>query len=73
MHTLPSRSDVVFSENKERRMRCLLLLLILAAGLVPASAQAWSWPAEGRVLRPFEFGDDPYAAGQRRGLCVRAH
>jgi len=51
-------------------MRRLLLLLILTAGLLPASAQAWSWPAEGQVLRPFQFGGDPYAAGQHRGIDI---
>src|SRR5437762_13777820 len=56
--------------TKSCRIRRLVLLLVLAAGIVPASAQAWSWPAEGRVLRPFVFGDDPYAGGQHRGIDI---
>ena len=34
------------------------------------SALAWAWPADGPVLRPFALGDDPYAAGQHRGIDV---
>ena len=51
-------------------MRRVLFVLIVVAGVVPASAQAWSWPAEGPVLRPFVFGDDPYAPGQHRGIDI---
>src|SRR5438067_3494989 len=51
-------------------MRRLIVLLIVLAGLAPASAQAWSWPVTGEVLRPFVFGDDPYAGGQHRGIDV---
>ena len=28
------------------------------------------WPVTGDVLRPFVFGDDPYAGGQHRGIDV---
>src|SRR6476620_4348585 len=31
---------------------------------------AWSWPADGDVLRPFALGGDAYAAGQHRGVDV---
>src|SRR5439155_19681421 len=51
-------------------MRRVVLLALVVAGLVPASAQAWTWPVGGRVLRPFVFGDDPYAGGQHRGIDV---
>ena len=34
------------------------------------SAGAWSWPADGDVLRPFALGGDAYAAGQHRGIDV---
>ena len=51
-------------------MRRAILLALLVAGLIPASAQAWTWPVDGRVLRPFVFGTDPYAAGQHRGIDV---
>ena len=33
-------------------------------------AAAWSWPADGAVLRPFTLGTDAYAAGQHRGIDV---
>src|SRR5438105_2613341 len=51
-------------------MRRMVLLVVVLAGLVPASAQAWSWPVQGKVLRPFAFGGDPYAGGQHRGIDV---
>jgi hypothetical protein len=51
-------------------MRRVVLLALVVAGLVPASAQAWTWPVGGRVLRPFVFGSDPYAGGQHRGIDV---
>ena len=42
----------------------------LFALLFPGGAQAWAWPIDGPVLRPFVFGSDPYAAGQHRGIDV---
>ncbi|HET8743237.1 MAG TPA: peptidoglycan DD-metalloendopeptidase family protein [Gaiella sp.] len=42
---------------------------VLAAALC-GSAGAWSWPADGEVLRPFTLGADAYAAGQHRGIDV---
>jgi hypothetical protein len=51
------------------------LVVALAAGLplaaVPA-AGAWTWPANGPVLRPFSLGPDPYAGGQHRGVDIGA-
>ncbi len=51
-------------------MRHLAALLpVLLATLVGAPpAAAWTWPADGPVLQPFRFGDDPYAAGLHRGV-----
>jgi len=50
------------------------LLIVGAVGLaalaLSSSAGAWSWPAEGDVLRPFALGLDAYAAGQHRGIDV---
>ena len=50
------------------------LLVIAAAGLAAlvgsGPAGAWSWPADGDVLRPFGLGGDAYAAGQHRGVDV---
>jgi Peptidase family M23 len=49
-----------------------LLLIALIGGLVLAPrAAAWSWPAEGAVLKPFVFDPNhPYAGGQHRGIDV---
>jgi hypothetical protein len=51
-----------------------LAVLALCALVVPASAaQAWTWPVDGPVLRPFSFDRaHPYAAGQHRGVDLRA-
>jgi len=51
-------------------MRRAVFLALVVVFLVPASAQAWTWPVGGRVLRPFVFGSDPYAGGQHRGIDV---
>jgi hypothetical protein len=52
-------------------VRRLALLPVLAATLLGAPpAHAWTWPADGPVLRPFLFGDDPYAAGLHRGVDI---
>ena len=50
--------------------RLAVVSSVLIALLVPSGAQAWTWPVEGPVLRPFVFGSDPYAAGQHRGIDV---
>ena len=49
--------------------------LVVGAGgaralALSAPAGAWSWPADGAVLRPFALGSDAYAAGQHRGVDV---
>src|SRR5919106_6749025 len=45
--------------------------VLAAAALMQApAAAAWSWPVDGPVLRPFVFGNDPYAAGQHRGIDI---
>src|SRR5438034_407195 len=51
-------------------MRVLVLGVHAALFLVP-SASAWTWPADGAVLRGFSFSSStPYAAGQHRGIDV---
>ena len=45
-------------------------LAAMSALVFSASASAWSWPADGAVLRPFALGADAYAAGQHRGVDV---
>jgi len=50
-----------------------LLVCACATALVSASTvSAWTWPIEGSVVRAFVLGDDPYAAGQHRGIDVAA-
>ncbi len=52
----------------KRLLALLPALIAFQAGAPPALA--WTWPAEGPVLRPFVFGVDPYAGGQHRGIDV---
>src|SRR5438552_1028728 len=53
-------------------MRRTLIVVFLAAFVFVPSAGAWSWPVDGPVLQKFVFGDDPYAAGQHRGIDIGA-
>jgi peptidase M23-like protein len=54
-----------------RRIVILLpVLLAFQVGVQPALA--WTWPVDGPVLQPFILGDDPYAAGQHRGIDIGA-
>src|SRR5688500_10696482 len=52
----------------KRLVALLPVLIALQAGVPPALA--WTWPVDGPVLRPFVLGDDPYAAGQHRGIDI---
>jgi hypothetical protein len=54
----------------KRLVFLLPVLLAFQVGVQPALA--WTWPVDGPVLRPFVFGDDPYAAGQHRGVDIGA-
>jgi peptidase M23-like protein len=54
----------------KRLVALLPVLVALQVGAPPALA--WTWPVDGPVLRPFVLGDDPYAAGQHRGIDVGA-
>src|SRR4051794_12248059 len=52
-----------------RGVLVLLALLLLAS---PADA-AWSWPAEGPVVRAFSYdARAPFARGARRGIVIGA-
>ncbi len=54
-------------------MRRALIVVVAAAALVIApAAGAWTWPVKGPVLETFVLGDDPYAAGQHRGIDIGA-
>jgi Peptidase family M23 len=55
-------------------MRRLLLvtaapLIVVLLAAAPARA-AWVWPLHGEVITPYRNGDDPYAAGQHRGIDI---
>src|SRR5919197_401421 len=53
-------------------MRWIFVAATAFALALPAQALAWTWPVDGPVLRPFVFGDDPYARGQHRGIDIGA-
>src|SRR3954454_1214393 len=58
-----------------RRLLAAAVLALGAALLGPAPARAdvaWVWPVEGAVITPYRNGDDPYAAGQHRGIDIAA-
>ena len=54
--------------------RLPLAALTIAAFLVsaPAAHADWVWPVQGEVITPYRNGDDPYAAGQHRGIDIAA-
>jgi hypothetical protein len=54
----------------KRLVALLPVLIALQVGVQPALA--WTWPVDGPVVRPFVLGDDPYAAGQHRGIDIAA-
>jgi hypothetical protein len=54
----------------KRLVILLPVLLAFQVGVQPALA--WTWPADGPVLRQFSLGDDPYAGGQHRGIDIAA-
>src|SRR3954454_3545749 len=54
-------------------MRPIAFIAALLSALLMSSSQAaaaggWTWPVRGRVVTQFRNGDDPYAAGQHRGV-----
>jgi hypothetical protein len=55
--------------------RFIIVTAALVLGLLfdasPAAA-AWVWPLQGEILTPYRNGDDPYAAGQHRGIDIAA-
>jgi murein DD-endopeptidase MepM/ murein hydrolase activator NlpD len=59
----------VFSFSTTTRTIALILACTVALAVVPDSF-AWTWPADGPVLRGFSVGDNPYAGGQHRGIDV---
>jgi hypothetical protein len=53
--------------------RALIPITLVAVLLPAAPARAdWVWPVRGEVITPYRNGDDPYAAGQHRGIDIAA-
>jgi hypothetical protein len=55
-------------------LRAIAIAALLAA-LIPGVARGapWRWPVRGRIVGSFTLSPDaPYAAGQRRGIAIRA-
>jgi hypothetical protein len=53
--------------------RRALVATVAAVLLIAAPARAdWVWPVSGKVITPYRNGDDPYAAGQHRGIDIAA-
>ena len=52
--------------------RLLSAAVVLASLIATPGALAWTWPADGPVLRPFSLDADQYAAGQHRGVDIGA-
>src|SRR5437870_652644 len=59
----------MFSHRTTRQITVLLVVTGCALVATPG-AFAWAWPADGPVLRGYSVGDNPYAAGQHRGIDV---
>src|SRR5512133_838553 len=53
-------------------MRRALIVAFAAALVIAPTAGAWTWPVQGPILQKFVLGDDPYAAGQHRGIDIGA-
>jgi hypothetical protein len=52
--------------------RIAILTLFLAMLLAPDASAAWRWPLHGTVQRAFVVTADRFAAGQHRGVDLRA-
>src|SRR5919197_6667188 len=53
-------------------MHRALIAVVTAVLVLTPTAAAWTWPADGPVVEKFKLGDDPYAAGQHRGVDIGA-
>src|SRR5512133_3800162 len=53
-------------------MRRASIAVVTAVLVFTPTAAAWTWPADGPVVEKFKLGDDPYAAGQHRGIDIGA-
>ena len=53
-----------------RLTAALLAALATLAGAPAARAESWTWPLRGEVITPYRNVNDPYAAGQHRGIDI---
>src|SRR4029453_8564068 len=53
-------------------MHRALIVVVTAVLVFTPTAAAWTWPVDGPVVEKFKLGDDPYAAGQHRGVDLGA-
>jgi murein DD-endopeptidase MepM/ murein hydrolase activator NlpD len=53
-----------------RRLLLVTALLLLSLLVAPPARAAWVWPLHGDVITPYRNGEDPYAAGQHRGIDI---
>src|SRR4051794_1899478 len=49
-----------------------IVSISLAAAAPAHGAPDWQWPVRGPVITRYLNGDDPYAAGQHRGIDIGA-
>ena len=59
----------MFTHRATRWLVCASLCVAWAL-VSGAPAWAWTWPADGEVLRGYAVGADEYAAGQHRGIDI---
>ena len=55
-----------------RRLHLATVTLAAFLASAPAAHADWVWPVSGEVITPYRNGDDPYAAGQHRGIDIAA-
>ena len=53
-----------------RPLAALTLTVAVLLALAPPAHAAWLWPLHGELITSYRNGDDPYAAGQHRGIDI---
>jgi murein DD-endopeptidase MepM/ murein hydrolase activator NlpD len=55
-----------------RLVALFTLVAVLSTAPGARAEDGWRWPVEGRVVTHYRNGEDPYAAGQHRGIDIAA-
>jgi peptidase M23-like protein len=55
-----------------RRPLVAVATVVAVLAIVAPARADWVWPVSGEVITPYHNGDDPYAAGQHRGIDIAA-